>query len=135
MYYGKTLLTRSLGQGNIFAPVILFTGAGVPGQVPPPPPRQVHPPGRHASLGKYTTPTPCQLHPPPRSGTPPDPLGRYTPWTGTPLSGQVHPLAGTSPGNTACWEIRQQADGTHPTGMYSCFKYFNGQLVVMLFKL
>ena len=96
------------GQGNIFAPVILFTGeGGVPGQVPhlgryPPrqvqhplqtgtPSWQVHLPGQvhHPPPPvRYTHPL-GQVHPQtPQAGTPPGqvhpPLGRHTPW-------QVHP--------------------------------------------
>ena len=51
--------------------VILFTGRGVPGQVPSPHWGQVHPPGRY-----------------PLAGTPP---GRYT------LPPQIHPPGGTPP--------------------------------------
>ena len=107
--------------------VILFTG-GVPGQVPsgqihPPrpgalprtrytPPRQVHPPG--------TRYTPRQVHPPkdqvhprtrytPRAGTP---QTRYTSGPGTPPLGALH-----------VGRYGQQAGGTHPTGMHSCFVY------------
>ena len=87
--------------------VILFTGGEVPGQV--------HPPGRYTPLGRYT---------PPRAGTPPDrytPLGRYTPLAGT-SPRQVHPLADTpTPGAVHAGRYGQQAGGTHPTGMHSCF--------------
>ena len=73
---------RSLGQGNIFAPVCHYVHGGVstwagtpPGQVQPPgrytPPGWVHP------LGRYTL---WQVHPP-WAGTPRQvhPLDRYTP--------------------------------------------------------
>ena len=83
-------------------------GGGVPGQVRPPsrytpqagtPPEQVHPSIRYAPLGRYT---------PFRAGTPPsrqvDPLGRYPP---------PQYMLGYG----------QQAGGTHPTGMHSCFYY------------
>ena len=43
------------------------------------------------------------------AGTPPS---RYTPWAGTP------------PGSSACKRYGQQAGGTHPTGMHSCFLCF-----------
>ena len=81
--------------------VILFTGAGVPGQVHPPsgtrytpwagtPPRagtspgQIHSPGRDTPWAGTLSPPPGQVHP----------LGRYIPWAGTPPE-QVHPWAGT----------------------------------------
>ena len=78
--------------------VILSTvGGGLPGQVPP---RQVHPP----TPGRYTLPG--QVHPP----------GRYNPpWAGTPPR-QVHP-----PGAVHAGRYGQQAGGTHPTAMHSCF--------------
>ena len=62
------------------------------------PPRQVHPPG--------------QIHP--QTGTPP--------WQAHPLPRQVHPLADTpTPGAVHAGRYGQQAGGTHPTGMHSCF--------------
>ena len=104
-----TARKRSLGQGNIFAPVY----------------HSVHRGGTWADtpVGRYT----------PLAGTPPThtPPGhvRYTPWqvhpqAGTP-PGQVHPPAGTPhqqvhpPGRNA-GRYGQQAGGTHPTGMHSC---------------
>ena len=95
--YFVTARKRSLGQGNIFAPVCRSvhrgesTWAGTPlGRYTP---WQVHP-------GRYT---PWQIHPP----------GRYTPspppWAGTPpppagtSPRQVHPREGTPPRN-ACWD-------------------------------
>ena len=56
------------------------------------------------------------------------PLGKYTPWAGTP-PGQVHPLAGTPHGQVHTPQqcmlgYGQQADGTHPTGMHSCSLIF-----------
>ena len=73
-------------------------------------PRQVHPSGRYTPQGRYTpkagTP-PWQVHPP-WAGTPP---GRYTPR-------KVH----TPPPPAQCMlGYGQQAGGTHPTGMQSCF--------------
>ena len=56
-------------------------------------PWQVHPPGRY---------TPRQVHPP---------------WQ-VHSSGQIHPPAGSPPAMQA--GIRQQAGGTHPTGMHFC---------------
>ena len=145
--YGNifTARKRSLGQGNIFAPVCHSVHRGVHG-----PPWQVHtPPGRYTPLagtppGRYTPlagTTPRQVHPSgkytpwqvhPWAGTP---LGRYTPWqvhppgrhtpqAGTPsrytlLAGtplrQVHPQGAVQAGRYG-----QQVDGTHPTGMHSC---------------
>ena len=99
--------------------VILFTGGEVPGQVPP---RQVHPPSRYTPSGRYNPPagtpppqagTPLRQVPSPRQVHPPD---RYTPQAGT-SPGQVHP--------TQCMlGYGQQAGGTHPTGMHSCFFLF-----------
>ena len=54
----------------------------------------------------------------PRTVTPPGrytPLGRCTPRAGTPW--QVHP----SPGAVHAGRYWQQAGGTHPTGMHSCY--------------
>ena len=89
--------------------VILFTG-GVPGQVHP---RQVHPPG--------------QVHPP-WTGTPPGqvplrqvhPPGQvHTPQAGTPRPPRQGPPGGTP---LQCMlGYGQQAGGTHPTGMHSCY--------------
>ena len=74
-------------------------------------PGQVHPPGQvHHPSGRYT---PRQVHPHPWAGT--LPLGRYTP------PGQVHPRAGTPPGAVYTGRYGQQAGGTHPTGIHSCF--------------
>ena len=98
---------RSLGQGNIFAPVChsVHTG-GVPGQVHPragTPTRQVHSPRqvppRQVPPGQIP-PSKAGTHPPGRY--PPGrytPLGRYTPWAGT-------PQAGTPPGRyTPPWQV------------------------------
>ena len=99
-----TTCKRSLGQGNIFSSMCqeFCSQGGVPGQVPPwagtPSPRQVHPwagtppPDRYPP-GMYTLPLGRNT-----------PLGRYTP-TGTVHAGRYG----------------QQAGGTHPTGMHSCF--------------
>ena len=118
-----TARKRSLGQGNIFAPVCYSvhrgpsTWAGTPwaGTPNPPPagtpPRQVQPPGRYTPwqvhpTGRYT---PRQVQPlmqvlpgryTPWAGTPP---GRYTPpWAGTPVAG-TPTLGRYTPGN-ACWD-------------------------------
>ena len=121
-----TVRKRSLGQGNIFAPVCHSVHTGeylgrYPNQVHPPgtrcppgtryttrdqvhPQDQVHPPGPGASKTRYT---PSNKYPP-GPGTPP--RTRYPPGTG------IHPLGpDTSPGpgtpslpaeSSACWEIR-----------------------------
>ena len=39
----------------------------------------------------------------------------HPPWAGT------HPWAGTPPGAVHAGRYGQQAGGTHPTGMHSCF--------------
>ena len=99
-----TARKRSLGQGNIFAPVYhsVHRGGGTWAGTP---------------LGRYTllagTP-PWQVHPRhvhPQAGTPP---GQVHPPAGTPHQ-QVHPL-----GEVHAGRYGQQAGGTHPTGMHSC---------------
>ena len=87
--------------------VILFTGRGVSGT----------PPGRYTPLGRYT---PRQVHPPP-AGAPPS--GRYPPL-------QVDP-AGTPP-QQCMLGYGQQAGGTHPTGMHSCFKLFLRSVILAI---
>ena len=62
---------------------------------------------------------------PPRPGTPPQdqvhsPGTRYTPWD------QVHP-----PGAVHAGRYGQQAGGTHPTGMYSCYVIIPGRIINM----
>ena len=49
------------------------------------------------------------------------PLGRYTPWAGTP-PGQVHPLGRYTSRQVHLLRYDQQAGGTHPTGMQSCLR-------------
>ena len=82
-------------EGYVFTPVCHF----------------VH--GGYLGLIRYTPPAGT----PPWAGTPP---GRHTPWQVP--SGQVHPPARYTP-----WQCMlgygQQAGGTHPTGMHSCFIY------------
>ena len=65
------------------------------------PPWQVHPPGRYTPSGQV---------PSPLAGTPP---GRYTP--------QANTTPTPSPGVVHAGRYGQQACGTHPTGMHSCF--------------
>ena len=130
-----TARKRSLGQGNIFAPVCYSvhrggsTWAGTPSAGTPNPP----PPGRYTPLGRYNPPgryTPWQVHLTGRY-TPRQVLpGRYTPWAGTPPGRYTHPWAGTptlgryTPGRYTTRQCMlgygQQAGGTHPTGMHSC---------------
>ena len=62
-------------------------------------------------------------HPHPRAGTPTEvhPQQVQTPWAGTP-PGQVHPPAQVNPGRySPPLPTDTAADGTHPTGMISCF--------------
>ena len=88
-----TARKRSLGQGNIFAPVCHSVHRG--GVYPSMHPNQVHPLGSYTSSGRYTAwaGTPPDRYTPPRqvhtswAGTPP--LCRYTP------PGQVRPQTGT----------------------------------------
>ena len=77
-----TARERSLGQGNIFAPVChsVHRGGGTWAGTP----QQVQPPGR------YT----------PRAGTPP---GRYTPWAGTPPWAMHAGIRSTSGRYTSYW--------------------------------
>ena len=56
-------------------------------------------------------PPPGQVHP--QAGTPPSQV--HTPWQGTP------PWVGTPLGAVHAGRYGQQAGGTHPTGMYSCY--------------
>ena len=44
------------------------------------------------------------------------PLGRH------PLPGQRHPPPGDTPPGQCMLGYSQQADGTHPTGMHSCYR-------------
>ena len=91
---------RSLGEGNIFAPVCHSVQRwGVPGKVPP---RQVHSLGRYTPLWAGTPPRQV----PPRPGTPP--TTRYTP------SGQVHPSGQVPP-----WYQVHPQDQVHPPDQVS----------------
>ena len=116
---------------------------GVPDQVHPP--GQVHPQTRYTPLDQVHSPqtrytpgtrnTPRdQLHPPGTRYTPRTrytPLIRYTPQTRYTPQDQVHPPGtrytplgpGTPPGTRYTpRDTATAADGTHPTGMHSCFK-------------
>ena len=96
---------RSLGQGNIFAPVC----------------HSVHGGGKY--LGRYPS---WQVHTPPQVGIPP--LGRYTPLAGTPPR-QVPPLAGTPLAGTPPGQVhppgryiplaRYTPGQVHPPGRYT----------------
>ena len=118
--YIATGRKRSLGQGNIFAPVCHSVHRGgylgrytpqagtpqpqagtPPGQVPL---WQVHPSGRYTPPGRY----PSGQVPPPLVGTPP---GRSpSPWVGTPPQtgtaplGQVPQPGQVQPPGNACWD-------------------------------
>ena len=81
-------------EGYVFTGVCLSTwGGGVPDQVHPPGTRYT-PQTRYTPLGPGTPPR-DQVHPPGTRYTPPD---------------QMHPR-----------DTATAADGTHPTGMHSCF--------------
>ena len=106
---------------------------------------QVHPLDRY--ITQAGTP-PCQVHPlagTPLAGTPPagTPLpgrynlpkvhppkvhpqvhtsGRYTPLVGTPPV-RYTPWVGTPPWAVHAGRYGQQACGTHPTGMHSCYTF------------
>ena len=119
-----TARKRSLRQGYVFTRVCdtVHGGGGWSTKAGTPPgryttPRQVHlpagtPPRRYTPRGRYTLPS------------------RYTPSpAGTPRR-QVHP----PPGRYTSWQCMlgygQQAGGTHPTGMHSCYTlYFSVGLV------
>ena len=70
-----------------------------------------YPPGRHPFLGRY----PLGRHP----------LGRH------PLSADTSPLGRHPPSRHPPWadtppqQMATTAEGTHPTGMHSCFNYFH----------
>ena len=114
---------RSLGQGNIFAPVCLSVHGGRSAPL-----HAGIPPGPEAG-----TPQDQRQAPHPQKQTHPrgqTPLGADTPQEQTPPRNRL-PGADTPPGNRPPPEqtpplpaqIRrygQQAGGTHPTGMQSC---------------
>ena len=60
---------------------------------------------------------------PPGRQTPPGKThpGRHTPWVDTPPLGR-HTSSGQTPPSPPPPEKATAADGTHPTGMHSCFK-------------
>ena len=108
--YFFTARKRSLGQGNIFAPVChSVQGGSTWAGTPPPPGMYPLPRAGTPPLGMCT---PWQLHPA-WAGTPR--LGRYTP-------GQVHPP--THLQSSACWEIRATS------GRYAA--YWNAFLFIEL---
>ena len=144
-----TARKRSLGQSNIFRSMcqeFCPQGVGVPGKVHPLKTRQGHPPRNQAG----TPPRTRQVHPPRTRQVPPGtrqvqpplpwtrqvhPLGpgRYSPWTRYPWD-QVHPLdqAGTPALAVHAGRYGQQAGGTHPTGMHSC--YLNVIMFLMCYQ-
>ena len=78
------------------------------------------------STGGGVCPIACwDTHPPDqRQAPPPRPEAGMPPGADTPRTRGRYPPgpeAGTSPPCSTCWEIGQQVDGTHPTGMQSCF--------------
>ena len=107
-----TARKRSLGQGNIFAPVChsVHRGRGeYLGRYPPgrytPIPWQVHSPGQiHPSMQVHPH---GQVHPP-----------AGTPWQVHPL-GQVHPLAGTPPGRYTPGRYTPHCQQVHPSSRYT----------------
>ena len=131
LHTGRIEIEIPLARHNIYRPqrswgkvmflhvsVILFTG----GNTWAGPPRQVHPPGRY---------TPCQVHPVAGThwaGTPPR---QVAPQAGTPPG--RHPLSRYTPRASISWPqcmlgYSQQAGGTHPTGLHSCFVNFDKNL-------
>ena len=103
-----TARKRSLGHGNIFAPVchsVHREGGGTWAGTP----RQVHP------LGRYL-----------RAGTPPGQVspGRYTPLAGTPPLGRYTTLAGTYPqAGTPLWPGTPPSQVHHPGQVHPLIRY------------
>ena len=141
-YHFITARKRSLGQGNIFAPVCHSVHRGE--YLTPPGSRhtsqdQVHPPGSRHPLGPGKPPradpprtryTPQSRHPqeqtPPAPG-PDTPLDQVHPHIPTPslAADTPHPRADTPPPHTHthrehAGRYGQHTGGTHPTGMQSC---------------
>ena len=133
-----TARKRSLGQGNIFAPVCHsvhrgeYLGRCTPQTRYTHPPAPGTPPGTRCTLGPGTPSNQV----PPRTKWPPRTTGtRYTPpRTRYTPKDQVHPPLGPgthSPRTRYTPRTRypsarpgkygQQAGGTHPTGMHFCF--------------
>ena len=106
--------------------VILFTG-GVPDQAPSPPnrARQVPPQTREVPARDQTPPRTREV--PSWDQTPPDQAGTPLPQDLTPPRGQTPgtrpppppPLEQQTP------EYGQRSAGTHPTGMHSCYSWFD----------
>ena len=106
-------------EGYVFTPVCLSTGGGFASAYAGIPPRSRHPPGtRH----------PQSRHPPgtkhPQEQAPPGadtPTGAGTPPEQTP-PGAGTPLEQAPPGpDPSSQQTATVADGTHPTGMHSCY--------------
>ena len=107
-------------KGGTWAGTPLGPGTHPPGtRYTPPPEPGTHPPGtRYTPFGtRYTKPD--QVHSPRTRCTP---WARYTPQTRYTLPDQVHPQGpGTPPRPGTPHKTAPVADGTHPTGMHSCF--------------
>ena len=81
-----------------------------------PPGTRYNPPAGTAPWTRYT-PLPGQVHPPPRDQVHP-PGQAHPPGPGTLLPDQVHPPGRHPP---PLRDTATAADGTHPTGMHSCW--------------
>ena len=131
MLKAKAIFTarkRSLGQGNIFAPIYNFVHRGVylsecwdtnppsrpPGSRPPPPWEQTSPWEQTPLLGADP---PGSRHP--LLGADPPPLGANP--RGADPPGADTALGAEPPLHSACCEIQAIAGGMHPTGIQSCF--------------
>ena len=147
-YYAVTLLpllppANEVCEGYVFTRVCLSTGgrestwAGTPGVGTPPRPGTAPGPGTPTPPGTSPRPgtPPDQVHPLPDQVHPQDqvhplpeqvpPRTRY-PWTRyTPPGTRL----GTPPGAVYAGRYGQQAGGTHPTGMHSCYV-----IIVIIFK-
>ena len=127
--WGKVIFSEACVKSSVHRVGSTWAGAPPPGQGTPPGPgtppcRYTHPPTPQT---RYT-PAPGQVHPPdqvhptqnqvhppgpgtsPRQVQPPDQVHPQEPGTAPP------PLRAVN-----VWRYGQQAGGTHPTGMHSCF--------------
>ena len=110
--WGKVIFSEACVKNSV---QVLRSGPGTPPGTRYTPWDQVHPPG----------PGTCpwdQVHPP-GPGTPPWEQV-HPPGPGTPPWDQVHHPPRTRympPGAVHARRYRQQAGGTHPTGMHSCY--------------
>ena len=122
-----TVRSSSCGKEMFSHACVILSKGGVhparqtspPGQIPPEqaPPLGSHPPlSRRPLLDRHSPPW-VDTHPLPGR----HPKGRHIPWADTPsLSRHSHSWPDAPPPTTTA------ADGTHPTGMYSCFCKFTG---------